>query len=71
MFSKKTVVIAGVIVHIVINIIILSISSKGRPAPYGIGSVAISFVAPFQSVVTHSIRFVRNVWTHYFFLVFR
>jgi len=69
MFSKKTVVIAGVIVLIAINIVILSISSKGRPTPYGIGSVAIFFVAPFQSAVTHSARFVRNMWTHYFFLV--
>jgi rod shape-determining protein MreC len=68
MFSKKMVLIIGVIVLITINIIVLSATSKSFPA-LGIGHIAISFVAPFQELVTRSIRFVRGVWEHYFFLV--
>jgi len=68
MFSKKMVMIVGVVVLIAINIIILSVASR-RPPAYGPGRVAISIIAPFQEVVTRSIRFAKNIWNHYFFLV--
>ncbi|MFC1798764.1 rod shape-determining protein MreC [Thermodesulfobacteriota bacterium] len=69
MFSKKTVAIVGVVILIAISIIVLSISSRKQPTSYGIGQVAIPLVAPFQKAVTRSIRFVRDVWSHYFYLV--
>jgi rod shape-determining protein MreC len=68
MFSKKMVLIIGVIVLITVNIIVLSATSK-RYTAFGFGHVAISLVAPFQEVVTRSIRFAKDLWKHYFFLV--
>jgi len=69
MFSKKMVVIVGVILLIAINIIVLSINKRHGDLPYGIGRIAIYTIAPFQNAVTHSIRFVKNVWNQYFFLI--
>lgn len=69
MFSKKTVVIVGVVVLIAINIITLSITSRKRPPAYGLGHVALPLVAPIQKAVTQSIRFLRDIWSHYFYLV--
>jgi hypothetical protein len=65
MFSKKMVLIIGVIVLITVNLIFLSATSK-RNASFGLGYVAISFVAPFQELVTRSIRFARGIWEHFF-----
>jgi rod shape-determining protein MreC len=62
------VLIVGVIVLITVNIIILSATSK-RYHALGLGHAAISFVAPFQELVTRSIGFFRGIWEHYFFLV--
>jgi len=69
MFSKKMVMIVGVIVLIGANIIILSASSRSYSSYYEPGRIAISLIAPFQEAVTRSIRFVRGIWNHYFFLV--
>jgi rod shape-determining protein MreC len=68
MFSKKMVLIVGGIVLITVNVILLSITSKSR-STLGIGRVGISFVAPFQELVTRSVRFTRGVWENYFYLV--
>jgi rod shape-determining protein MreC len=68
MFSKKMVLVVGGTVLIVVNVILLSITSK-RQATFGLGRVGISFVAPFQEIVTGSVRFTRSVWQNYFSLV--
>ena len=68
MFSKKMVLIVGGIVLIAVNVILLSITSK-RQSSFGLGRVGIYFVAPFQEIVTRSVRFTRGVWENYFFLV--
>ncbi len=60
--------IVGVVVLIVVNIIALSISSHRQPLQ-GHGRIAIYLIAPFQKTVTNSIRFVKGIWKHYFFLV--
>jgi len=60
--------IVGVVVLLAVNIIFLSAASR-RYSSYGIGRIAISFTAPFQEAVTDSIRFVKNIWRYYFFLV--
>jgi len=62
------VVIIGVVVLIAANIIALSVSSRYYLS-FGSGRVALSLVAPFQAVVTRSVRFGRDLWHHYFFLV--
>jgi rod shape-determining protein MreC len=68
MFSKKMVLVIGGTVLIVVNVILLSITSK-RQATFGLGRVGISFVAPFQEIVTGSMRFTRRIWKNYFSLV--
>jgi rod shape-determining protein MreC len=68
MFSKKMVLIVGGIVLITVNVILLSMTSKSR-STLGIGRVGLSFVAPFQEMVSRSVRFTRGIWEHYFFLV--
>lgn len=68
MFSKKMVLIVGGIALITVNVILLSITSKSR-STFGIGRMGLSFVAPFQELVTRSARFTRDLWEHYFFLV--
>ena len=67
MFSKKMVLIVGGIVLITVNVILLSITSKSQ-STFGLGRVGLSFVAPFQELVTRSVRFTRSIWGHYFFL---
>ncbi len=62
------VLIIGVLVLITVNVILLSITSKSQ-STYGLGRVGLSFVAPFQELVTRSFGFARNIWEHYFFLV--
>jgi rod shape-determining protein MreC len=69
MFSKKMVMIIGVIVLIAVNIILLSVFNRRYISYYRPGQIATSLIAPFQKASTSSIRFVRDIWRHYFFLV--
>ncbi|MFH1581791.1 MAG: rod shape-determining protein MreC [Pseudomonadota bacterium] len=68
MFSKKIVMIVGIIVLIAVNLIALSVTSRryhtSRP-----GQIAISLIAPFQKITTRSISFIRDIWSHYFCLI--
>jgi rod shape-determining protein MreC len=69
MFSKKMVMIVGVIVLIAVNIILLSVFNRRYISYYRPGRIAISLIAPFQKASTSSIRFVKDIWRHYFFIV--
>lgn len=69
MFSKKMMVVAGLIVLVTINVIILSVTSRQRHSPYGLGRSGIAVVAPFQEAFTRFIFFCRDIWGHYFYLV--
>jgi rod shape-determining protein MreC len=53
---------------ITINILVLSVAGK-QHATNVFGRVAIAFIAPFQELVTRSMRAAGNVWRHYFFLI--
>jgi rod shape-determining protein MreC len=69
MFSKKMVMIAGLIILVTLSISVLSLSSR-RPYPaYGPGRVAIALVAPFQKMIVATTRYFSDIWEHYFFLV--
>ena len=68
MFSRKMVLIVGFIVLIAVNIIGLSVTSR-RSTSFGIERIALSAIAPFQELVTRSLRFTRNIWRTYFYLV--
>lgn len=69
MFSKKMVMVIGVVVLIAVNIILLSVFNRRYISYYNPGRIAISLIAPFQKASTSSIRFLRDIWLHYFFLV--
>lgn len=69
MFSKKMIMIVGVVILIAVNIIILSVNSQDRTPSTRIGQVAIFLISPFQSFVTNGIHFIEDIWRHYFDLV--
>jgi rod shape-determining protein MreC len=69
MFSKKMVMIVGVIVMMAVNIILLSVFNRRYISYYRPGRFAVSVIAPFQKASSKSIRFLRDIWHHYFFLV--
>ena len=62
------VLIVGGVVLITVNVILLSVTSKSQSTS-AFGRVGLSFVAPFQEFVTRSVRFTREIWENYFFLV--
>jgi rod shape-determining protein MreC len=62
------VLIVGGVVLITVNVILLSVTSKSQ-STFGFGRVGLSVVAPFQELVTRSVRFTRGIWEDYFFLV--
>lgn len=68
MFSKKIVIIVGIIVLIVVNLMVLSVANR-RYHTHTPGQIALFFVAPFQKITATSISFIRDTWTHYFCLV--
>jgi rod shape-determining protein MreC len=67
MFSKKTLVIVGVIFLITANLFVLHVSTT-RYSSHGFGRIALFIVAPFQEIVSDSVRFARGVWENYFAL---
>ena len=69
MFSKKMVMIVGVIAMMAVNIILLSVFNRRYISYYRPGRIAVSVIAPFQKASSKSIRFLRDIWRHYFFLV--
>jgi len=69
MFPKKALMIVGVIILIAGNIVLLAISSRRSDQSMGLGAVGITLAAPFQKIGTYSVRFVKDIWSHYFFLV--
>jgi rod shape-determining protein MreC len=62
------VLIIGVIVLIAVNIIVLSVNSR-RYTSFGLERVAISFISPFQELITRTIDFTQDIWQQYFWLV--
>ncbi len=68
MFSKRMVLIIGMIIFITANIIALSMLSRRSPS-IGISRFAIYVIAPFQKGSTNLILFVKDLWYQYFYLV--
>jgi rod shape-determining protein MreC len=70
MFSKKSMVVAGAIILIVLNGIVFSIDMIRKSSVYEAAArAAIFFVAPVQNVFHSSVEFVDGLWEHYFWLV--
>ena len=68
MFSKQMAIIIGLIVLITLSIMLLSLSSRQPYPAHGAGRLAIALVSPFQKAISHTSRFMRDIWEHYFFL---
>ena len=68
MFSKKTVVIIGVVFLIIANFLILALVGQRRPSSAP-GGLTITVLAPFQNAFSQSSRFIRDIWRHYFAMV--
>jgi rod shape-determining protein MreC len=70
MFSKKTAVILGLFFFMAANIFLLTIVGRNRTAssflPY---RIALAVISPFQEITTRWIRFNKEIWHHYFYLV--
>jgi len=69
MFSKRTVVLIAIITLVTVNILLLSIASQHHLPFFGPGRIALPFVATVQKGVSFSVRFLKGVWRHYFFLI--
>ena len=68
MFSRNSVIIISVVFLITANIIALSVVEEPYISSWP-GKIVMSLVSPFQEITTRAIRFSRNIWRHYFFLV--
>lgn len=70
MFSKKTMVAAGVLILIVLNVFVFSFTYIRKST---MGDVAVrtvlSVVAPIQQALSTTGSFACGVWSHYFFLI--
>jgi len=70
MFSKKTIVIVGVLFLIVLNMIVFSLhlilkTSLGNTAT----RITFYFISPVQGIIHSSLNFVDELWENYFYLV--
>ncbi len=68
MFSKKTVVIFGVVFLVIANFLILAVVGQRAPSSAP-GGLTITVLAPFQNAFSQSSRFLRDIWRHYFAMV--
>lgn len=69
MFSRKTVMIVGLVVAVTVNMVVLSLSTRHHPKAYVPGRMVLAVVTPLQAAVTRTVRFCKNIWGHYFLLV--
>jgi rod shape-determining protein MreC len=69
MFSRRVVVMLGVVLLAVGNLIFLSYTSRRQTPPVGIGGIALTLVAPFQEALGWTLHLASDTWRHYFNLV--
>jgi len=60
--------VSGIIAFMVAGIIVVSVTSTRRP-DVGQGRVVLPVVGPLQKSVAQSVRFLKDIWGDYFFLV--
>ncbi|MDX9785151.1 MAG: rod shape-determining protein MreC [Desulfobacterales bacterium] len=69
MFSKKTLMIVGLIALIVVSLTVFSLPNRQADTGPDAGGVALAVAGPFQKAVTATIQSMKGVWHHYFQLV--
>ena len=61
---------AGIFAFVVINIILLFVSARYIGSSSASRHFGMGIVSPLQKAVTGSIRSIRSMWLHYFFLIY-
>jgi len=69
MFSKRALMIIGLIVFFAASLTILILPHRPLEPEGGAGGVIVAIVAPFQKAASNSIGFAKNTWRRYFFMV--
>lgn len=69
MFSKKVLMIAGVIVVFAISLTLLTVPHRPYDSSIGPGRIAFGIVAPIQKATTWVIRSLKDIWNNYFNLI--
>lgn len=69
MFSKRLATILCVILFVLINIVLLSVSTKDSHRQTFVERLVMAGILPLQEGVTRTMRFCRDVWGEYFDLV--
>jgi rod shape-determining protein MreC len=70
MFSKRMMVTVGAMVLIVLYLMVFSFAYLRKSSIEDAATrTALLFAAPFQATFSHSIGFIEDIWTHYFYLV--
>jgi rod shape-determining protein MreC len=69
MFSKRLVTIFCLILFALVNIILLSVSTKNRHGNTIVDKVVMAGIAPFQEAVMRTLTVCEHIWSHYFYLV--
>jgi rod shape-determining protein MreC len=69
MFSKRALMIIGLIVFFAASLTILILPHQPLDPESGSGGIVIGIVAPFQKITSNSIQFSKTVWRRYFALV--
>lgn len=69
MFSKKVLMIVGVIVIFAISLTLLTVPHRPYDSSAGAGNFAIGLVAPFQKATTWVVQSLKDIWRDYFNLI--
>jgi len=70
MLSRKMAIVAGVVLLIAVNVIVLSVMAKHRQPVSVIERAALFITAPIQTAFHHAVKWTKNLWRQYFILVF-
>ncbi len=66
MFSRKMLFFIGGLLFVIINFAMVTISSKDAVTDNTLESITISFISPFQMVISKTVNTTENVWQTYF-----
>lgn len=66
MFSRKTAFLIGIVLFVATTFTILTVSSRNSLSDNGVERIVISFLSPFQMMVSASFAWCNDIWRVYF-----
>lgn len=69
MFSRKMLLLIVIVFFVMVNFIILTVSSKDKLPDTGIERISIALTSPFQTAFSRTLMAVQSVWQDYFAIV--